>query len=244
MEAFTPNKAITRKLGDKAGLNEQWRGGHEQSSCSVFPETRETFNQAENQANKLKTGLSDISLSSKEWWWIANTLSGRSNRHTCHGTLGRSPHYSRWKGQYLLPGLEDQNLSTHSSSNEIHLRPEDVRDIKPSSKLSYHTMILFKMHSTWKHCYLEVTTTPCRAHTKCPEGSFLHSTVKHGTAVPLLSPLRHHSRECSGLQEETEHTAHHETATPKLKDTHQLGVYSWVPAEQWWALWKMFMELF
>ena len=93
---YIPIKAVTRKTGDKVWFDDKcrrlerrkrriYRKGKKVSTPEnkdTFVQARKAFNQAERNAKrnysmKLKNDLADRSLSSKKWWGIVNSLSGR-----------------------------------------------------------------------------------------------------------------------------------------------------------------------
>ena len=102
MNLFIPSKTVTTKTGDKVWFDDKCRRAAKKkrrlfnmfkkakksqtdASKVMLTEARHSYNQAEKQArrnynNKLRKDLADKTLSSKKWWRIVNTLSGRNAR--------------------------------------------------------------------------------------------------------------------------------------------------------------------
>lgn len=99
MDLFIPSKIVTKKIGDKAWFDDKCRRAARKkrrlfkkskkdktdTSKAKFVEARRSYNQVEKQARrryntKLREDLADKTLSSKKWWRIVNTLSGRTAR--------------------------------------------------------------------------------------------------------------------------------------------------------------------
>ena len=98
MDVYISSKTVTRKTGDKIWFDDKccrrlakrkrriYRKGKKISTPEnkdKFLQARKVFNQAERNAKrnysmKLKNDLADRSLSSKKWWGIVNSLSGRT----------------------------------------------------------------------------------------------------------------------------------------------------------------------
>ncbi|CAJ1069817.1 hypothetical protein Bbelb_118400 [Xyrichtys novacula] len=159
MAAFIP----TRKPGDKAWFDDQcWRAATKkrrlyckmQASNNLtvkqkFLEARAAFNQTEMRAkrqynNKLKKDLSDKSLSSKKWWGIVNSLSGRSgstdipvieHQGIPHITASEKANIfcQTFADKCTLPGASAlpqlQCPLPSSFFGEVNFRPKDVRNI-------------------------------------------------------------------------------------------------------------------
>ena len=99
MEIFIPNKTVTKKTGDKAWFDDkcrcaankkrrlyrQMRINNNPESKNKFIESRKMYNKVERQAKinynlKIKRDLADNQLSSKKWWGIINSISGRTGK--------------------------------------------------------------------------------------------------------------------------------------------------------------------
>ena len=118
------------------------------ASKQKFLEARAAFNQTEKQAkrqynNKLKKELSDNSLSSKKWWGIVNSLSGRSGFTDIPVIEHQGiPHISAsekanifcqtFADKCTLPGASAQpQLQCPLPSSylgNVHFKPKDVRN--------------------------------------------------------------------------------------------------------------------
>ncbi|CAJ1050811.1 hypothetical protein Bbelb_118400 [Xyrichtys novacula] len=163
MATFIPNKIITRKPGDKAWFDNQCRRAATkkrrlyrkmQASNNLivkqkFLEARAAFNQTEKRTkrqynNKLKKDLSDKSLSSKKWWGIVNSLSGRSGSTDIPVIEHQGiPHIiasekanifcQTFADKCTLPGASAlpqlQCPLPSSFFSEVNFRPKDVRNI-------------------------------------------------------------------------------------------------------------------
>ena len=99
MELYIPGKLVSKKTGDKVWFDDQCKRAARKKrrlfkklkknntarNKDKFTEARKEYNHAEKLARrryniKLRKELSDGSLSSKKWWNIVNTLSGKSTR--------------------------------------------------------------------------------------------------------------------------------------------------------------------
>ena len=117
MDTYIPSKTVTRKTGDTVWFDDKCRRFakrkrriYRKTKKASTPENKEklvqvrkAFNQAERNAKrnysmKLRNDLADRSLSSKKWWDIVNSLSGRT-------------------GHSEIPATED--------SDNVHTRAKD-----------------------------------------------------------------------------------------------------------------------
>ena len=97
MDLYIPNKTVTKKTGDKAWFSDECRKAtrkkrrifqqakknNTDANKEKFINARKIYNKTEKEAkrnynNKLKEDLTNNNLSSKKWWRVVNTLSGRA----------------------------------------------------------------------------------------------------------------------------------------------------------------------
>ena len=133
----------------KRRLYHKMRTSNNPASKQKFLAARAAFSQAEKQAkrqfnNKLKKELSDKSLSSKKWWGIVNSLSGRSgsteipvieHQGTPHISASEKANIfcQTFADKCTLPGasVQPQLQSPPPSSHfgHVHFKPKEVRNI-------------------------------------------------------------------------------------------------------------------
>ena len=219
MDLFIPSKTVTKKIGDKAWFDDTCRRAARKkrrlfqkskkdkndTSKAKFAEARKSFNQAEKQArtrynNKLREDLTDKTLSSKKWWRIVNTLSGRTARsdipviehqNIAHITARDKAEIfcKTFAEKCCLQGAEDQapdvSRSTTKSINKVTFKPKDVRKLLQHVKSDKATGPDQIPTRVLRECSAELTSPLCRLFDLCLSNGVFPSQWKTASVTPI-----------------------------------------------------------
>lgn len=156
MEMYIPCNYSTKKTGDKAWFDDNCRRAanrkrrlyRQLKRCNTetnkrrFTEARHVFNQAEKQARrnynmKLRKDLTDNNLSSKKWWSVVNSLSGRSG----HSDIPVIEH----NGIPHLTARDKASVFCHTFADKCHLHnADDQPPIISNSTSQMFDKVIFK----------------------------------------------------------------------------------------------------
>ena len=218
MDLFIPSKIVTKKIGDKAWFDDKCRRtarkkrrlfqkskDNSDTSKAKFVEARRSYNQAEKLARrryniKLREDLADKTLSSKKWWKIVNTLSGR----TAHSDIPVIEHHgvahitARDKAEIFcqtfaekcrLQDAEDQAPDVGSTTTKffdrIIFKPKDVRKLLQHLKLDKATGPDLIPTRVLKECSAELASPLCRLFDLCYSHGVFPSQWKTASVTPI-----------------------------------------------------------
>jgi len=219
MDLFIPSKTVTKKTGDKAWFDDKCRRAARKKrrlfrhlkknnttlNKDKFAQARKSFNQAEKQARrnyntKLKEKLADTSLSSKKWWGVVNSLSGRTGHSdipviehsgVTHITAQDKANVfcQAFAEKCHLPDADDPppdvRQTTTSSIEDITFKPKDINKILKSLKPDkacgpdqIPTRVL-------KECSAELASPLCRLFHMCFSCGVFPNQWKMASVIPI-----------------------------------------------------------
>ena len=219
MNLFIPSKTVTTKTGDKAWFDDKCRRAankkrrlfkkakksQTEASKVKFTEARHSFNQAEKQArrnynNKLKKDLADKTLSSKKWWRIVNSLSGRNARsdipviehqQVAHITARDKAETfcQTFAEKCTLQGAEDVAPhvlpSTSKSFDKIVFKPKHVRKLLQHLKPDKATGPDLIPTKVLKECCAELASPLCQLFDLCFTNGIFPNQWKTASVTPI-----------------------------------------------------------
>ena len=219
MDAYIPSKTVSRKTGDKVWFDDKcrrlakrkrriYRKGKKVSTPEnkdKFVQARKAFNQAERNAKrnysmKLKNDLADRSLSSKKWWGIVNSLSGRTGHSEIPAIEHSGTVHTRAKDKANIfcktfaekCRLEDghhqpQEATVHPRVmlENIVFKPKDItkilRSLKPD-KASGPDQVPSRV---LKECAAELASPLCRLFRLCFANGTFPDQWKTASVIPV-----------------------------------------------------------